>query len=157
MTPPRQSNRTLLADSHRQPEGSFPIRQQDRRDGSSNDHHARDAAAGWHRAQESASAKSARPRGIQRDWVERTGCWSSVTRVLLTYEQMRAYGLPATEGRCGDPRWPAFARRYGFDIEHPVQWEVEALGPDELQRLRAVSRISCGGRCQGSLWWHGAG
>ncbi|MET7534235.1 hypothetical protein [Streptomyces goshikiensis] len=30
---------------------------------------------------------------------------------------------------------PAFARRYGFDIEHPVQWEVEALEPDELQRL----------------------
>ena len=26
-----------------------------------------------------------------------------------------------------------FARRYGFD--HPVQWEVEALEPDELQRL----------------------
>nr|WSX47547.1 hypothetical protein OG409_00240 [Streptomyces sp. NBC_00974]WSX54309.1 hypothetical protein OG409_38670 [Streptomyces sp. NBC_00974] len=29
---------------------------------------------------------------IERDWVERTGCWSSVTRVLFTYEQMRAYG-----------------------------------------------------------------
>ncbi|WP_260848448.1 hypothetical protein [Streptomyces sp. SLBN-118] len=29
---------------------------------------------------------------IERDWVERTGCWSSVTRVLLTYEQVRAYG-----------------------------------------------------------------
>ncbi|MFE2481551.1 hypothetical protein ACFXDA_37100, partial [Streptomyces sp. NPDC059389] len=62
---------------------------------------------------------------IERDWVERTGCWSSVTRVLLTYEQMRAYGLPVTEGKRGDPRWPAFARRYGFDIERPVQWEVE--------------------------------
>ncbi len=48
---------------------------------------------------------------IERDWVERTGCWSSVTWVLLTYEQMRAYGLPATEGKSGDPRWPAFARR----------------------------------------------
>ncbi|GEB60055.1 hypothetical protein GCM10017674_75390 [Streptomyces gardneri] len=72
---------------------------------------------------------------IERDWVERTGCWSSVTRVLLTYEQVRAYGLPATEGKRGDPRWPAFARRYGFDIEHPVQWEVEALEPGELRRL----------------------
>ncbi|AJT61761.3 hypothetical protein T261_0068 [Streptomyces lydicus] len=67
--------------------------------------------------------------------MERTGCWSSVTRVLLTYEQMRAYGLPATEGKRGDPGWPAFARRYGFDIERPVQCEVEALEPDELQRL----------------------
>lgn len=61
--------------------------------------------------------------------MERTGCWSSVTRVLLTYEQMRAYGLPATEGKRGDPGWPA------FDIERPVQWEVEALEPAELQRL----------------------
>ncbi|MFJ8166728.1 hypothetical protein ACIRBY_38220 [Streptomyces sp. NPDC096136] len=72
---------------------------------------------------------------IERDWVERTGCWSSVTRVLLTHEQVRAYGLPATEGKRGDQRWPAFARCYGFDIEHPVQWEVEALKPGELQRL----------------------
>ncbi|GHD80116.1 hypothetical protein [Streptomyces goshikiensis] len=72
---------------------------------------------------------------IERDWVERTGCWSSVTQVLLTCEQVRAYGLPATEGKRGDPRWPAFARRYGFDIERPVQWEVEALEPDELRRL----------------------
>ncbi|WP_411138106.1 hypothetical protein [Streptomyces sp. C10] len=58
---------------------------------------------------------------IERDWVERTGCWSSVTRVLLTYEQMRAYGLPATEGKRGDPGWPALARRYGFDVARPVQ------------------------------------
>ncbi|WP_407841439.1 hypothetical protein ACE1OC_43365 (plasmid) [Streptomyces sp. DSM 116496] len=72
---------------------------------------------------------------IERDWVKRTGCWSSMTRVLLTREQVRAYGLPATEGKRDDPRWSAFARRYGFDIEHPVQWEVEALEPDELQRL----------------------
>lgn len=72
---------------------------------------------------------------IERDWVVRSGCWNRVTRVLLTYDQVRAYGLPATEGKRGDPRWPAFARRYGFDIDRPVQWEVEALEPDELQRL----------------------
>ncbi|MFZ3467536.1 hypothetical protein ACODT3_39715 [Streptomyces sp. 4.24] len=41
------------------------------------------------------------------------------------YEQVRAYGLPAAEGKRGDPRWPAFARRYGFDVERPVQWEGE--------------------------------
>lgn len=58
-----------------------------------------------------------------------------MSRVLLTYEQVRAYGLPATEGKSGDPRWLAFARRYGFDIARPMQWEVEALEPDELQRL----------------------
>ncbi|MFH8470861.1 hypothetical protein [Streptomyces sp. NPDC017991] len=55
--------------------------------------------------------------------------------MLLTFDQVRAYGLPATEGKRGDPRWSAFARRYGFDIDRPVQWEVEALEPDELQRL----------------------
>ncbi|TXS81073.1 hypothetical protein EAO76_01300 [Streptomyces sp. sk2.1] len=55
--------------------------------------------------------------------------------MLLTYDQVRAYGPPATEGKSGDPRWPAFARRYGFDPTRPVQWEVEALEPAELQRL----------------------
>ncbi|MGB9998470.1 hypothetical protein ACPMJQ_28430 [Streptomyces pseudogriseolus] len=34
----------------------------------------------------------------------------------------------------GDPRWPAFARSYGFDPRRPVQWEVEALEPAELRR-----------------------
>ncbi|MFG2715319.1 hypothetical protein ACGFX2_32870 [Streptomyces goshikiensis] len=43
--------------------------------------------------------------------------------------------LPATEGKHGDPRWPAFARRPGFDPHRPVHWEVEALEPSELQRL----------------------
>ncbi|TDU80679.1 hypothetical protein [Streptomyces sp. KS 21] len=33
---------------------------------------------------------------IERDWVARTGCWSRTERVLLTYDQVRAYGLPAT-------------------------------------------------------------
>ena len=55
--------------------------------------------------------------------------------MLLTYDQVRAYRLPATEGKRGDPRWPAFARRYDLDPARPVQWEVEALEPDELQRL----------------------
>ncbi|MFZ3491753.1 hypothetical protein ACODT5_00675 [Streptomyces sp. 5.8] len=56
--------------------------------------------------------------------------------MLLTYDQVvHDYELPATEGKRGDPRWPAFARRYGFDIERPVQWEVEALEPEELRRL----------------------
>jgi len=72
---------------------------------------------------------------VERDWAERTGCWSRVTRVLLTHDQVQWYALTATEGKRNDPRWPAFARRYGFDIDRPVQWEVEALEPDELQRL----------------------
>ncbi len=56
--------------------------------------------------------------------------------MLLTYDQVvHDYELPATEGKRADPRGPAFARRHGFDIDHPVQWEVEALEPDELRRL----------------------
>ncbi len=46
---------------------------------------------------------------IERDWVARTGCWSRTERVLLTYDQMVAYELPATEGKHGDPRRPSFA------------------------------------------------
>lgn len=53
----------------------------------------------------------------------------------LTYDQVRAYALPATESKQGDPRWPTFADRYGFDPARPVEWEVEALEPEELQRL----------------------
>jgi hypothetical protein len=77
---------------------------------------------------------------IERDWVARTGCGSHTEPVLLTYEQVRAYELPATEGKRGDPRWPAFARRYGFDPRRPVQCEVEALEPAELQRLGLLAR-----------------
>ncbi|MDQ1041610.1 hypothetical protein QFZ75_008112 [Streptomyces sp. V3I8] len=72
---------------------------------------------------------------IERDRVTRTDCWSRVERILFTYEQVRAYDLPAVEGKAGDPRWPGFARRYGFDERRPVQWEMEALDPAELQRL----------------------
>ncbi|WNZ06419.1 hypothetical protein [Streptomyces sp. 11x1] len=35
---------------------------------------------------------------IERDWVERTGCWSRVTRVLLTYDQVLEHELPPTPG-----------------------------------------------------------
>ncbi|WP_167532629.1 hypothetical protein [Streptomyces alboniger] len=57
---------------------------------------------------------------IERDWVARTGCWSRTERVLLTYDHVRAYELPAAEGKQGAPRWLAFARRYGFDPRRPV-------------------------------------
>jgi hypothetical protein len=55
--------------------------------------------------------------------------------VLLTHDQVLAYGLPPAEGKRGDPRWPAFAARHGFDPARPVQWEVEAVDPGELRRL----------------------
>lgn len=72
---------------------------------------------------------------IERDWVARTACWSHVERVLLTHDQVRDYELPAAAGKAGDPRWAGFAQRYGLDVDQPVQWEVEALDPAELQRL----------------------
>ncbi|GAA0901010.1 hypothetical protein GCM10009574_088240 [Streptomyces asiaticus] len=72
---------------------------------------------------------------IERDWVARTACWSHVERILLTHDQVREYELPAAAGKAGDLRWAGFARRYGLDPGQPVQWEVEALDPIELQRL----------------------
>ncbi|MEV6133074.1 hypothetical protein AB0M05_40850 [Streptomyces violaceusniger] len=72
---------------------------------------------------------------IERDWVTRTNCWSHVERVVLTHDQVREYELPAAAGKAGDPRWPGFASRYELDPSQPVQWEVEALEPVELQRL----------------------
>ncbi|MFF3249075.1 hypothetical protein ACFYWY_36325 [Streptomyces sp. NPDC002870] len=56
-------------------------------------------------------------------------------RVLLTREQTLAFELPAAEGKRDDPHWPAFALRRAFDIDSPVQWEVEALEPAGLQCL----------------------
>lgn len=72
---------------------------------------------------------------IERDWVARTACWTRVERVLLTHDQVLEHELPAAAGKAGDPRWPAFASRYELDTGEPVQWEVEALDPVELQRL----------------------
>ncbi|TXS33132.1 hypothetical protein EAO71_03480 [Streptomyces sp. ms191] len=71
---------------------------------------------------------------IEREWVERTGCWSSVPRVLLTCEQVHAYGLPATGGKRGPE---AAGLRPPLRLRHraPGAVEVEALEPDELQRL----------------------
>lgn len=72
---------------------------------------------------------------IERDFLTRTGGWAYVERVLLTNAQRLRYQLPPAEGKKGDPRWPAFAARYGFDPDRPVQWEVEALEPDDLHDL----------------------
>ncbi|MFH8993120.1 hypothetical protein [Streptomyces sp. NPDC017940] len=72
---------------------------------------------------------------VERDWVTRTNCWAYVERVVLTPEQVEAYGLVAAEGKARDPRWPAWARRHGYDPGCPVQWEVEGLDPVELRRL----------------------
>ncbi|WOP07016.1 hypothetical protein R2B67_35920 [Streptomyces cyaneofuscatus] len=65
----------------------------------------------------------------------RTDCWAHVERILLTHGQVREHALPAAVGKAGDPRWAKFAARYRLDPTRPVQWEVEALDPADLQRL----------------------
>lgn len=71
---------------------------------------------------------------IERDW-SRARTAGTTWRVLLTHDQVRGYELPPAVGKAGDPRWPAFADRYGLESTQPVQWKVEALDPAELQRL----------------------
>ncbi|GGM82633.1 hypothetical protein GCM10012275_61510 [Longimycelium tulufanense] len=70
---------------------------------------------------------------IQRDWTTRTHCWDTVERLAVTHDQ--AAHLPAATAKPGDPRWPKFATRYGYNPTHPIQWEVEALDPDQLRQL----------------------
>ncbi|MFI9206383.1 hypothetical protein [Streptomyces sp. NPDC053048] len=72
---------------------------------------------------------------IERDWLERTACWDRVERVALNMAQVRERDIPAAVGKRTDSRWPAFAARHGLDVRYPVQWEVEALPPEELKQL----------------------
>jgi hypothetical protein len=61
--------------------------------------------------------------------------------VLLIYEQVRFYELSATGGKHGDPRWPAFARRSGFDPRRPgirLQERLPVLPRPEQHRLGPV-------------------
>ncbi len=93
-------------------------------------------------ALDSSEGASGLPRGpgrlgmdIERDWGRRTGCWSRVhpraahvragARVRSAGDRRQAR-RPAVAGLRPPPR-PRPAR--------PVQWEVEALEPRELQRL----------------------
>jgi hypothetical protein len=68
---------------------------------------------------------------IDRDFVERTGCWDKIVRVALTASQVREYSLPINPGKSTDSRAAGFVSRHG----ELVQVELDALDPDELQRL----------------------
>jgi hypothetical protein len=70
---------------------------------------------------------------IDRDWVERTGCWTKVRRVALTAEQVEQYDLPAQPGKAADSRVGAFAARHG----RLVQVELDALAPETPRGLYA--------------------
>jgi hypothetical protein len=45
---------------------------------------------------------------IDRDFVERTGCWDKVVRVALTSTQVREYALPVNPGKSSDSRAAGF-------------------------------------------------
>jgi hypothetical protein len=75
---------------------------------------------------------------IERDFITRTDCWEETRRIALTPEQLIEYGLPEyaptdeeLKKLADDPRAKAFEERYGS----LVQYEVDALDPDELRYL----------------------
>lgn len=68
---------------------------------------------------------------IDRDLIERTGCFAKVHRIGLTAEQVYRYRLPENPGKATDSRAAGFVERHG----RLVQVELDALPPDELRRL----------------------
>ncbi len=68
---------------------------------------------------------------IDRDFIERTGCWDRVVRVALTAEQVREHRLPVNPGKAADSRASGFVERHG----ELVQVELDALPPETLRDL----------------------
>lgn len=68
---------------------------------------------------------------IDRDLIERTGCWAETRRVALSPEQIIEHQLPVNPGKVGDSRARAFTERHGA----LVQVEVDALDPGTLRGL----------------------
>jgi hypothetical protein len=68
---------------------------------------------------------------IDRDFLDRTGCWSKVVRVALSAEQVQEYRLPVNPGKLTDSRAAGFIARHGA----LVQVELDALDPDDLHQL----------------------
>jgi hypothetical protein len=68
---------------------------------------------------------------IDRDFIERTGCFDDVVRVALSATQVTSYGLPPAMGKTADARAPQFVARHGV----LVQVELDALAPPDLRAL----------------------
>jgi hypothetical protein len=68
---------------------------------------------------------------IDRDFLERTGCFTTDVRVALSAEQVQSYGLPPQPGKETDSRAAGFIARHG----ELVQVELDALDPDDLRAL----------------------
>ena len=68
---------------------------------------------------------------IDRDFIEKTGCWERVRRVALTAAQVEQYALPPQPGKPLDSRAQGFIDRHG----RLVQVELDALPPEVLRDL----------------------
>jgi hypothetical protein len=68
---------------------------------------------------------------IDRDFVDKSGCWKRVERVALSAAQVDAYGLPLMPGKDTDARAEQFIARHG----ELRQVELDALDPDDLRGL----------------------
>jgi hypothetical protein len=68
---------------------------------------------------------------IDRDFIERVGCFDEVVRVALTADQVERYELPEQMGKQSDSRARKFIARHG----RLVQVELDALPPDLLRSL----------------------
>lgn len=68
---------------------------------------------------------------IERDFLERSGCWDEQRRIALTPAQIQQYSLPPLPGKSWDSRAAGFVARHG----QLMQVELDALDPNDLQRL----------------------
>jgi hypothetical protein len=68
---------------------------------------------------------------IDRDFIERSGCWCKVVRVVLSASQVHIYRLPVNPGKVTDSRAAAFTERHGA----LMQVELDALDPTDLRAL----------------------
>lgn len=68
---------------------------------------------------------------IDRDFIERTGCFDKVIRVALSAEQVVSYRLPVNPGKTTDARSAGFIERHG----RLMQVELDALDPATLRGL----------------------
>jgi len=68
---------------------------------------------------------------IDRDLVERCACFEGVTRVAVLPEHVKRFKLSPAPGKPKDARAAGFIERHG----KLFQVEVEALDPDDLERI----------------------
>ena len=72
---------------------------------------------------------------IDRDLMERTGCFDEVHRIALNPEQIAEYDLPPLAGKMSDTRAAGFVEKHG----ELIQVELDALPPDVLRKLYSAA------------------